>query len=197
MVKQQLRKKDEIELFKSKYPERNIYNIQKENDLKEFIWDYVKEIFNEIEEIFNSKEIKNGIITQKENLESFINYTSLSENMYDNKIKKARIYFFEEINKELNKENSLMNFIDFYFNQRKISMDKVNPKVILRNHIAENVYKDNDNDNNEQNCISKMELNKVLMILIDPFAEENEFYCYNELSPKYFRSKNILVSCSS
>jgi uncharacterized protein YdiU (UPF0061 family) len=204
MVKQQLRKKDEIELFKSKYSDKNIYNIQKDNDLKEFIIDYVKEIFNEIEEIYNSNDMKNGKMIQKENFESFISYTSLSENIYDNKIKKARIYFFEEIEKELNKENSLINFVNFYFDIRKISMNKVNPKIILRNHIAENVYGDdnnidNDFDNEKSNDIniSKMELDKVLMIMMDPFSEENKFYCYNKLSPKYLRSKNILVSCSS
>lgn len=72
--------------------------------------------------------------------------------------------------------------------QRKVAMDKVNPKFILRNYLAQQVI-----DQAEHYDYSGV--NDVLKILADPFAEQPEFEAYAKLPPEWGRK--MMLSCSS
>jgi len=72
---------------------------------------------------------------------------------------------------------------------RKMEMDRVNPKFILRNYLAENAIR---------KAVDKgdySEIERLHRILRKPFEEQKEFRDYAEASPDW--GKNIVISCSS
>lgn len=75
-------------------------------------------------------------------------------------------------------------------NMRRMKMNKVNPRYVLRNWIAELAIKDTENSNGDV-------LRKVHRILLDPFTEqvEAEELGFADTPPKW--ANQIKVSCSS
>lgn len=73
--------------------------------------------------------------------------------------------------------------------ERKKEMDKVNPKFILRNYLAENAIRKAVDESDYS------EINRLHQILRDPFSEQIQFQDYAEPSPDW--GKNLVISCSS
>lgn len=73
--------------------------------------------------------------------------------------------------------------------ERKISMDSVNPKYILRNYICEQVIREAEDNQNYA------EIDRVKKILSKPFDEQPEFEEYAKESPEW--AKDLVISCSS
>jgi uncharacterized protein YdiU (UPF0061 family) len=76
--------------------------------------------------------------------------------------------------------------------QRKVAMNKVNPKYVLRNYLAQQVI-----ELAEQGDFSKLhELQKVLE---QPYDEQVEFHHYSVKRPEWARNKAgcSMLSCSS
>ncbi len=72
--------------------------------------------------------------------------------------------------------------------ERRERMLKVNPKFILRNHIAQNVIEEAQNGNHA-------EIDALLKVLQSPFDEHEGFERFNTLPPP--ESQRVAVSCSS
>jgi uncharacterized protein YdiU (UPF0061 family) len=72
---------------------------------------------------------------------------------------------------------------------RKINMNQCNPKYILRNYLAQVAIQlaNDEQDYSEIDCL--------LQLLRDPFAEQPEMEAYAALPPDW--AKQISVSCSS
>jgi uncharacterized protein YdiU (UPF0061 family) len=73
---------------------------------------------------------------------------------------------------------------------REAQMKSLNPKFILRNHLAQKVITEADNNNYQ-------ELEKLLSILIDPFSEHFEYEEEKLYSTSLEKAFSICVSCSS
>jgi uncharacterized protein YdiU (UPF0061 family) len=71
---------------------------------------------------------------------------------------------------------------------RKVAMNKVNPKYILRNYLAQIAIEKAQNDDFS-------EVNKLLKILESPFDEQPENESYAKLPPDW--AEGLEVSCSS
>jgi len=71
---------------------------------------------------------------------------------------------------------------------RKVAMNKVNPKYILRNYLAQIAIEKAQNDDFS-------EVNKLLKILESPFDEQPENESYTKLPPDW--AEGLEVSCSS
>lgn len=71
---------------------------------------------------------------------------------------------------------------------RKIAMNKVNPKYILRNYLAQQAIEKAQNDDFS-------EVNTLLQVLENPFDEQVEYNKYAELPPDW--AVDLEVSCSS
>ena len=71
---------------------------------------------------------------------------------------------------------------------RKVAMNKVNPKYILRNYLAQIAIEKSQNDDFS-------EVNKLLKILESPFDEQPENESYAKLPPDW--AEGLEVSCSS
>jgi len=76
--------------------------------------------------------------------------------------------------------------------QRKLLMDKVNPKYVLRNYLAQEAI-----EAAEQGDYSK--LHELQMVLRKPYDEQIEFQHYSEKRPEWARTKAgcSMLSCSS
>jgi uncharacterized protein YdiU (UPF0061 family) len=85
--------------------------------------------------------------------------------------------------------NNLLN-IDFKTLSRKEYMNRLNPKFILRNHVAQKAI-----EMAEKGDYS--ELSKVLNIMLTPFDEHNEVTFEGEYDTSTVLAYNICVSCSS
>lgn len=72
--------------------------------------------------------------------------------------------------------------------QRKMAMDKVNPKYILRNYLAQQVIE-------QAERYDYSGVNDLLKVLADPFSEQPEFAHFAQLPPEWGRK--MVLSCSS
>ncbi|MFZ6817707.1 protein adenylyltransferase SelO [Undibacterium sp. Ji22W] len=72
--------------------------------------------------------------------------------------------------------------------ERQLRMNQVNPKYILRNYLAQQAI-----EKAEQKDFSEIE--KLLKILVNPFADQPEFDQYAQLPPDW--AGQLSVSCSS
>jgi uncharacterized protein YdiU (UPF0061 family) len=77
-----------------------------------------------------------------------------------------------------------------FVKMREAQMKSLNPKFILRNHLAQKVITEADNNNFQ-------ELEKLLSILIDPFSEHSEYEEEKLYSTSLEKAFSICVSCSS
>jgi uncharacterized protein YdiU (UPF0061 family) len=82
----------------------------------------------------------------------------------------------------LNAENS-------FAAERRLRMNRVNPKYVLRNHLAQ-VAIEKSSKNKDFS-----EIDRLLAVLRRPFDEQPEFDSYAEPPPDW--AKDIAVSCSS
>jgi serine/tyrosine/threonine adenylyltransferase len=73
--------------------------------------------------------------------------------------------------------------------ERKVCMDAVNPKYILRNYLAQIAI---DKASNEQDF---SEIDRLLVLLKNPFSEQPEMEAYAAAPPDW--AERIQVSCSS
>lgn len=73
-------------------------------------------------------------------------------------------------------------------NDRRTLMQKINPKYVLRNYIAQEVIEDVEAGSSEA-------LEKWLQVLSHPYEEHSELDAYAR--PTLYEKKNIVVSCSS
>lgn len=73
--------------------------------------------------------------------------------------------------------------------ERKILMDNVNPKYILRNYLAQTAISKAEKDRDYS------EIDRLLLLLAKPFDEQPEMEAYAAPAPDWAR--NIEVSCSS
>ncbi len=73
--------------------------------------------------------------------------------------------------------------------ERKKDMDRINPKFILRNYLAESAIRKAVDE------ADYSEINRLHQILKDPFSEQVQFQDYAEPSPDWGR--NLVISCSS
>ena len=92
---------------------------------------------------------------------------------------------FDDWSVQYRKRLKLENSID---EVRKIKMNSVNPKYILRNYLLQVAIEKAQNDD-------FTEVNKLLKIIETPFDEQPEFESYANLPPDW--ASNISVSCSS
>lgn len=73
--------------------------------------------------------------------------------------------------------------------ERKIRMDRINPKYILRNYLAQIAIKKAESERDFS------EINRLLQLLGKPFDEQPEMESYAALPPEW--AQKISVSCSS
>lgn len=73
--------------------------------------------------------------------------------------------------------------------ERKASMNKVNPKYILRNYLAENAIRLAEDKKDFS------EVDRLLKLLQRPFDEQPEMEAYAEAAPDW--GKRLVISCSS
>jgi uncharacterized protein YdiU (UPF0061 family) len=85
--------------------------------------------------------------------------------------------------------NNLLN-LDYMSLSRYEYMNKLNPKFILRNHVAQRAI-----EKAEKGDYS--ELSKVLEIMLSPFDEHSEVTFEGEYDTSTLLAYNICVSCSS
>ncbi len=72
--------------------------------------------------------------------------------------------------------------------ERRVRMDRVNPKYVLRNYLAQNaIVRANDGDHQE--------IDRLLDLLRDPYAERPDMEAYAGFPPDW--AGEIVVSCSS
>jgi uncharacterized protein YdiU (UPF0061 family) len=110
--------------------------------------------------------------------------------------------FFRQLANQTSKNcqnNELKNWNNQYFQllksknienpERKILMNSVNPKFILRNYLLQNAIQkaELENDFSEVKTLQK--------IMQNPFDEQNEFDSYAKIPPIW--AKEIKISCSS
>jgi serine/tyrosine/threonine adenylyltransferase len=72
--------------------------------------------------------------------------------------------------------------------ERKKAMDKVNPKYILRNHLAQIAIEKAEMDDFS-------EVDRLLKILENPFDEQEEYNSYAQIPPNW--ASDMTISCSS
>ena len=72
--------------------------------------------------------------------------------------------------------------------ERAVRMNQVNPKYVLRNYLAQQAI-----EKAEKKDFSEIDL--LLKILANPFAEQSEFETYAQLPPEW--ATQLSVSCSS
>jgi len=195
MVKQQLRKRKEHEDFTKKFPTKNSYETQKTENLLAFCKKYIQNILDEYSVLIsNLDNLKDKKLSEDEKRNNFINHSSLSEDCYRNLIKITRIEYFEQVedlakkikvNETINK-STLQEFLKIRFN----SMNKLNPKFILRNYLAQEVIEKSEKGNHS-------DLNKLFEVLISPFDEHEKLDYDKNYSPDVEKAYNICISCSS
>ena len=81
-----------------------------------------------------------------------------------------------------------LKYEDSSDSERKVLMDSINPKFILRNSLAERAIRKAEDESDYS------EIEKLHRILKDPFSEQPEFEDYAKPSPE---GKNLVISCSS
>ena len=195
MVKQQLRKRKEHEDFTKKFPTKNSYETQKTENLLAFCKKYIQNILDEYSVLISKLDnLKDKKLSEDEKRNNFINHSSLSEDCYRNLIKITRIEYFEQVedlakkikvNETINK-STLQEFLKIRFN----SMNKLNPKFILRNYLAQEVIEKSEKGNHS-------DLNKLFEVLISPFDEHEKLDYDKNYSPDVEKAYNICISCSS
>ena len=74
-------------------------------------------------------------------------------------------------------------------NNRVALMNRVNPKIILRNYLAEVVIRKAEDERNYS------EIDTLFTLLSNPFSEHQDFESYTQEVPDW--AKNLEVSCSS
>jgi uncharacterized protein YdiU (UPF0061 family) len=134
-------------------------------------------------------------------------YRLLADFSYDDKIKENNVAHFSDcfyLDDQLTTEHQarFSSWLENYTNrlqgdnktpeQRKSAMNKVNPKYVLRNYLAQQAI-----ELAEQGDFSKLhELQKVLE---KPYDEQIEFHHYSEKRPEWARNKAgcSMLSCSS
>ena len=85
--------------------------------------------------------------------------------------------------------NNLLN-LNISNISRKDYMNSINPKFILRNHVAQRVIEKAEKGDYD-------DLNKVLNILLTPFDEHDETVFEGDYDTSILTAYNICVSCSS
>jgi len=196
MVKQQLRKRKEKEDFSKKFPTKKNYETKKTESLFAFCKNYIHKILEEYH-IFvsNLDNLANKKFSNFEKLNNFSNNSSLSEDCYKNLIKSARIDHFDQLeklaqkingNETIHKSTTLQEFLKIRFN----TMNKLNPKFILRNYMAQEVIEKSEK-------LNYADLNKLFEILITPFDEHDDLDYDLNYSPNVEKAYNICISCSS
>lgn len=195
MVKQQLRKRKELEEFNKKFPTKNSYEIQKTESLLAFCSKYIQQTLDEYIILISKLEnLANKKLTEFEKTNDFINNSSLSEDSYKNLIKKVRLEFFEQMEdlaKKINVNETINKpLLQEFLNIRLNSMNKLNPKFILRNYMAQEVIEKSEKGD-------YAELNKLLEILISPFDDHLDLDYDKNYSPNVEKAYNICISCSS
>ena len=75
------------------------------------------------------------------------------------------------------------------YGERKKSMDRVNPKFILRNYLAEKAIRKAVDEHDYA------EIEKLHLLLRNPYSEQPEYEEYSNPSPE--GARNIKISCSS
>jgi uncharacterized protein YdiU (UPF0061 family) len=78
---------------------------------------------------------------------------------------------------------------DSDYGERKKSMDRVNPKFILRNYLAEKAIRKAVDEHDYA------EIEKLHLLLRNPYSEQPEYEEYSKPSPE--GARNIKISCSS
>jgi uncharacterized protein YdiU (UPF0061 family) len=91
--------------------------------------------------------------------------------------------------------NIIPKYLDYnntndFHSTKKIYMNSINPKFILRNHIAQRVIEKAEQGNYK-------ELWKVFKIMTTPFDEHNDITFEGDFDTSSLLAYNICVSCSS
>ncbi len=161
---------------------------------KEIINTYEKIFYEELTDIFRKKlglsEIKPNDLKLTEELLTWMkinkkDYTNtfraLSKtdiHLFDNQEGKL---WFDKYQKRLKDEKNT-------FEKRKQIMEKINPKYILRNYLAQEAIQDAENSD-----FSK--LYNLIEVLKNPYQENENFEDYAKVPPDW--SKKLEISCSS
>ncbi len=194
MVKQQIIKRGESEKFTQKFPNKHSYEIQKTESLLNYLKNYIQKTLDEYSNfISNTSDLKNRILPDCENKKYFNEYNSLSDDCYTNLIDNNRLVYFknlENLASKIAEDNLNKNNINEFLMIRFYTMNKINPKFILRNYIAQEVIEEAENGNYS-------DLNKLLNILMTPFEEHEELDYDQNYSPNFEKAFNICISCSS
>lgn len=154
----------------------------KREDLIKFLKNYKDRIRRDYNQ-FNSNNIDSlNQIIKKFTDYIEVNSMSWNHNVFNNVI--------------LNTLNDLMNTIQNedlikidYNSIRKQTMNKINPKFILRNHVAQRAIEKAENRSYD-------ELEKVMNVMTSPF-DEHEEVDFSDYDTSIETAYNVCVSCSS
>jgi len=195
MVSEQLRRRTEIETFNKNFPSKTSYEIQKSEDLLIYLKIYIQKTFDEYNLFLNNLDnLKNHKFTEYERKNNFTNYSFLANDVYLNLIKNTRIYFYNELENLAtqfkNEEYLDKTYLEKFLTIKCNSMNKLNPKFILRNYMAQEVIEQSEQGN-------YVNLNNLLEVLMTPFDEHEELDYHKFYSPNIEKAFNICISCSS
>jgi uncharacterized protein YdiU (UPF0061 family) len=184
-VKTQMNKHTEFEKFKVTYPNAEEYEKLKLDSLNNWLQTYVNYLEKEYEKLktLNIKDFKENMTYLLE--DNFMFKYPLPKNVFQNKLQESINLSISEIEKsKLNPKN----FEEFNY-YKKNYMDRLNPKFILRNHVAQRVIERAENGEYD-------ELDRVFNIITQPFDEHSDVE-FSEYDTSTLLAYNICVSCSS
>lgn len=194
-LRQQLKKRSEIQQFTAKFPNQASYEIVKSENLTEFLKCYIIILFEEFKSIISNLEnFKCQSYSKSEKQNDFIINSSLQEEFYNNKIKKTRTFFFEELEKAIGSNISKQGYekaiLQEFLTIRAQAMNKINPKIILRNFIAQEIIEEAEKGDYKA-------VDNLLNILLQPFEDYQNFNFEAKYTPNLDKAYSICVSCSS
>lgn len=194
-VETQVMKKENFDRFKENYPNSEKFESEKKAKLTAWVHMYKERMLKEYQKV--GKMTGDNKIQHIESLkksfnllldETFLLKYSLPRNTFNNILRSQCEKVLSDIcNSEVIQS---INSISEFNSYKKELMNKLNPKFILRNHIAQRVIEKAENGDYS-------ELEKVFNIMASPFDEHSEETFENEFDTSVLLAYNICVSCSS
>lgn len=176
MIESQMAKAQRHEIFKNKFTKDN-FEGEKKKSLQNWLELYKQRLEQEVEKIKKMKMDVDAINLPEMNIDR------LSENVYSDRLKTITQI-------PLNDLQSIVLSMENFHVFKKSYMDKLNPKFILRNHIAQAIIEKAENGNYE-------DLNKILNILLTPFDEHTDEVFEGFYDTSMLLAYEVCVSCSS
>jgi serine/tyrosine/threonine adenylyltransferase len=186
----EMKKNEEFTEFKSNYPDSSSYENQKSEKLQEWLNFYMSRLNKEFCKI-KDKSMNSELL--KNNLDNLINDKFLfTHPLHPNAHNNILISNCQKLIEDISDKNKISSLSDISeFQKFKLNyMNKLNPRFILRNHIAQRAIEKAEEGDYQ-------ELDKIYKIMTTPFDDHDEEIFDNMFDTSVLLAYNICVSCSS